>query len=78
VKLKRPETQYASALKTAIQSLRGRLDKRSYGNDSWKTILEYAYDKPDLQTADRGTALVLGSILEQGLELAILSHCVLG
>jgi hypothetical protein len=28
--------------------------------------------------ADRATALVLGSILEQGLELAILSHCVLG
>ena len=28
--------------------------------------------------ADRAIALVLGSILEQGLELAILSHCVLG
>ncbi len=29
-------------------------------------------------STDRATALVLGSILEQGLELAILSHCVLG
>ena len=28
--------------------------------------------------ADRATALVLGSMLEQGLELATLSHCVLG
>lgn len=64
--------------KEAIARARARLDKRSYGNDLWQVVLQYAYGKPDIQMADRATALVLGSILEQGLELAILSHCVLG
>jgi hypothetical protein len=66
------------ARKEAIAGARARLDKRSYGNELWQVILQYGYGKPDLQMADRATALVLGSILEQGLELAILSHCVLG
>jgi hypothetical protein len=64
--------------KEAIAGARARLDKRSYGNELWQVLLQYGYGKPDLQMADRATALVLGSILEQGLELAILSHCVLG
>jgi Mannitol repressor len=62
----------------AIGRARARLEKRSYGNESWQVILQYAFGEPNLQMADRATALVLGSILEQGLELAILSHCVLG
>jgi hypothetical protein len=62
----------------AIARARARLDKRSYGNDLWQTVLQYAFGKPSLEMADRATALVLGSILEQGLELAILSHCALG
>jgi len=66
------------ARKEAIARARARLDKRSYGNDSWQVILQYGYGGPDLQMADRAAALVLGSILEQGLELAILSHCVFG
>jgi hypothetical protein len=64
--------------KEAIASARARLDKRSFGNDLWQIVLQYGYGEPNLQMADRATALVLGSILEQGLELAILSHCVLG
>jgi hypothetical protein len=62
----------------AIARAKARLDKRSYGNDLWEVILQYGYGEPNLQMADRATALVLGSILEQGLELAIFSHCVLG
>lgn len=62
----------------AIARARARLDKRSFGNDLWQVVLQYAYGEPNLQMTDRATALVLGSILEQGLELAILSHCVLG
>jgi hypothetical protein len=54
------------------------MEKRSFGNDHWDTILKYADGEPDPKMADRATVLVLGSILEQGLELAILSHCVLG
>jgi len=64
--------------KTALRRARARLEKRSFGNDSWQVVLQYAYGEPNLQMADRATALVLGAILEQGLELAILSHCVLG
>jgi hypothetical protein len=64
--------------KEAIARARARLEKRSFGNDLWKVVLQYAYGEPTIQMADRATALVLGSILEQGLELAILSHCVLG
>ncbi|MCK1447254.1 hypothetical protein IVB34_40240 [Bradyrhizobium sp. 2] len=64
--------------KEAIAHLRTRLDQRTYGNDSWQVILQYSYGEPSIEMADRATALVLGSILEQGLELAILSHCVLG
>jgi hypothetical protein len=64
--------------KEAIARARARLDTRSYGNDSWQVILQYTSGAPNLQTADRATALVLGAILEQGLELAILSHCVVG
>jgi hypothetical protein len=62
----------------AIARARSRLDKRSYGNDLWQVVLQYAFGKPNLEMTDRAMALVLGSILEQGLELAILSHCVLG
>jgi hypothetical protein len=64
--------------KEAIFRAKARLDKRSFGNDSWDVILQYGYGEPTPQMADRATALVLGAILEQGLELAILSHCVLG
>jgi hypothetical protein len=66
------------ARKEAIARAKARLNKRSYGNDLWQVVLQYGYGEPNLQMADRATALVLGSILEQGLELAILSHCVLG
>lgn len=62
----------------AIARIRERLSKRSFGNDSWQIVLRYGYGEPNLEMTDRATALVLGSILEQGLELAILSHCVLG
>lgn len=63
---------------TALRRARARLEKRSFGNNSWQVVLQYAYGEPNLQMADRATALVLGAVLEQGLELAILSHCVLG
>lgn len=66
------------ARREAIASARERLNARSFGNDSWQVILQYSDGAPTLQTADRAIALVLGSILEQGLELSILSHCVLG
>jgi hypothetical protein len=67
------------ARKAAIQRLRDRLDKRSGpGNDLWQIILQYRSGSPELPTADRATALVLGSVLKQGLELAILLHCVFG
>lgn len=72
------EKSSAKARREAIANMRSRLDQRSYGNDSWQVVLQYAFSEPSLQMADRATALVLGSILEQGLELAILSHCVLG
>jgi hypothetical protein len=64
--------------KEAIARARARLDKRSFGNDLWQIVLQYGYGQPTLEMGDRAMALVLGSILEQGLELAILSHCVLG
>jgi hypothetical protein len=66
------------AKQEAISSIRSRLDQRSFGNDSWQVVLQYAFGEPNIQMADRATALVLGSILEQGLELAILSHCTIG
>jgi hypothetical protein len=62
----------------AIGRARARLEKRTFGNDSWTAVLQYSSGDPNLQIADRATALVLGSILEQGVELSILSHCVLG
>jgi len=62
----------------AIARARAKLEKRSFGNDSWQVVLQYAYGEPNLQMSDRATALVLGAILEQGLELSILSHCVIG
>ena len=62
----------------AIGRARARLEKRTFGNDSWSVVLQYSHDDPNLQMADRATALVLGSILEQGVELSIFSHCVLG
>jgi hypothetical protein len=62
----------------AIARAKARLDERSYGNDLWQVVLQYSYCETSPEMADRATALVLGSILEQGLELAILSHCVLG
>jgi hypothetical protein len=66
------------ARKEALARAKERLNARSFGNDSWQVILQYTGDSSNLQTSDRATALVLGAILEQGLELAILSHCVLG
>jgi hypothetical protein len=75
---KGPSTLSKKARSEAIARAKARLDARSYGNDSWQVILQYGMGAPTLQTADRATALVLGSILEQGLELAILSHCILG
>jgi hypothetical protein len=65
--------------KAAIQRARARLEKRvGPGNGLWQIIRQYATGAPDVQTADRSAALVLGAILEQGLELSILSHCVFG
>jgi hypothetical protein len=68
----------AKERKEVIARARARLDKRTYGNDLWQIVLQYGYGEPNVGMADRAMALVLGSILEQGLELAILSHCVLG
>lgn len=75
---KKPAALSKKARGEAIARARARLDARSYGNDSWQVVLAHRTGEPTLQTADRATALVLGSILEQGLELAILSHCTLG
>lgn len=68
----------AKERKEAIARARARLDQRTFGNDLWQIVLQYGYGAPNIEMADRATALVLGSILEQGLELAILSHCVIG
>jgi hypothetical protein len=48
----------------AIARAKARLDAREGpGSDLWQVILQYAAGTPDLQTADRATALVLGSSL---------------
>lgn len=66
------------ARKEALAEARRHMDKRLDKNDLWQVIQDHSARRPNAQTADRATALVLGAILEQGLEAAIFSHCVVG
>lgn len=59
----------------AVGRLRARLDARLREDEQWQIIKDYDASKPNVQTESRATALVLGAILEQALEAAILTHC---
>jgi hypothetical protein len=58
----------------AITALRKLTSERPDTAAMWNTMLEFF--PPREESDDRACALVLGAILEQSLELAILSHCV--
>ncbi len=60
----------------AITSLYSRLAARPDAEDLWKVITDYSERRAVGITEGRATALVLGAILEQGLEMAILTHCL--
>jgi hypothetical protein len=42
----------------------------------FRMIMDLKLQRSDVANNDRAIALLLGAILEQGLELAILSHCI--
>jgi DNA-binding MltR family transcriptional regulator len=58
----------------AIQRLRARIAERPDKEALWKVIWDFDLGRPNAQGNDRALALMLGAILEQGIETAILSH----
>jgi DNA-binding MltR family transcriptional regulator len=62
----------------ALGRAKAHLAKKLAGNELRAIIQDHANRRPNVQTEDRATALVLGSILEQGIETAIFSHCAVG
>lgn len=60
----------------AVGRARALLDKRRDGNELWATVFRYTVPAGRSDSDERAKVLVLGAILEQGLESAILSHCV--
>jgi hypothetical protein len=60
----------------AIAALRKRLDTQIGDDALWQIIGDYDRARPVTKPESRATALVLGAILEQGLQTVILSHCV--
>jgi hypothetical protein len=66
----------ASSRRKALEALRTRLDERPDAKAMLDTIMNFKSQQPDIANNDRAIALLLGAILEQGLELAILSHCI--
>lgn len=65
------------ARRQAINALQKQAATRPGIADLWHTILHFEARSPSAEDGDRATALVLGSILEQGIEIAVLSHTVL-
>lgn len=62
-----------SARDLAIESLRKRGQERLLINDLWRLIIDWQEHLPD----DRSLALVLSSVVEQALEMAIATHFVI-
>lgn len=60
----------------AIKAMRRRLQERPGVDERWKLIWDFDLRRPQTQHNDRALALVLGAILEQSLETAILTHCI--
>jgi hypothetical protein len=64
------------ARSAAIARLRSHLATRVASEELWSVIDDYDKRRASAQTEGRATALVLGAILEQSLETAIMSHCI--
>lgn len=60
----------------AMKAMRARMAERPDTQTLWNTIRDFGNSDPDPRQNDRSAALVLGAILEQSLETAILTHCV--
>ena len=60
----------------AIQALRRKISERPDLNDSFKTIMGFKQGKMHEGDPDRSIALLIGSTLENALEMAILTHCI--
>ncbi len=72
-----PAEQSTKVSKTkAMEALRARLAERPDTETLWKIIWDFDLNRADAQNSDRSLALVLGAILEQSVETAILTHCV--
>jgi hypothetical protein len=57
--------------KAALRRIRSRLEKRSFGNDLWQVVLQYAYGESNLQNSRPryrlGARLYLGTGAGRGL-----------
>jgi hypothetical protein len=60
----------------ALQALRQKMGERPDLNDSFKTIMGFKQGMMHEGDPDRSIALLIGSILENALEAAILTHCI--
>jgi len=60
----------------AIQALRERIAENPDTETMWKTIWDFDLQRAAVQNNDRSLVLTLGAILERGLEIAILTHCI--
>ncbi len=67
-----PSKQAQKSRSKAIAAIREKMAERPDTKLLWDTI--YALEHKEAN--DRALALVLGAIIEQGLETAILSHCI--
>jgi hypothetical protein len=65
----------APSLTQAMRALRKRLAERPDTASMWNTIRAFDTNAVNAQHTDRALALVLGAILEQALETAIMTHC---
>ncbi len=68
----KPKLSRSNALKAA----KSLLSKRPDAGTMIKTVLSFQVAVDKMETDDRALALVVGAIVEQSLETAILSHCI--
>ena len=80
--IERAQTRIDKARSTkrpkALEGLRRRLTQRPDVVDLWGVIRDFHGDNPPdwVSHEDRAGVLLIGSILDQALESAILTHCI--